>query len=56
MDRNRTQILCPCERKDRVCIYRLHTIALKKMANKTVFEEISTELDEIMSGEDFKED
>jgi hypothetical protein len=36
--------------------YKLDTLALKKTANKIVFEDISTELEEIMSGEDFKEE
>ncbi|CAB4032015.1 Hypothetical predicted protein [Paramuricea clavata] len=36
--------------------YRLDTLALKKTASKIVFEEISTELEEIMLGEDFKDE
>ena len=36
--------------------HRLDTLALKKTANKKVFEDISTELEEIMSGEDFIEE
>ena len=36
--------------------YKLDTLALKKTANKSVFEDISVELMKVMSGTDFKEE
>lgn len=36
--------------------YKLDTLALKKTANKNVYEDISIELKEVMSGADFKEE
>ena len=55
MDRNTSTFALVRVNEKNEFAYRLDTLALKKTANKKVFEDMSTKLEKIMLGEGFIE-